>query len=1626
MKKTGRISQKETTSTGGNQNCNQNHHQQQTPDQFFPTPSLAGSNQTFLSLRLPLSKQNRESDQEPIQDTLTNCCNHPHREQQQQPVELNCPSGETSPINNKSVCNGLTRRPSLPPKGIVRSRIKQFAKFNPQSIAIVKKNNKSQQVAQNFQASSTKKKKTPTTTTFCSPSNEILAVSKLETKCEQTPAHCHHRSIVADKMTIDVVEKVMAQNKSEIEQQQNCNGINKNRGSHLTSHHHLEKLNNGNSNEVVSNGMNIYYDRSSTTLHHQKSRESNLLNPASSVPSTNYNYKRPSSVSSSNHDSTLSSNGSLINSTDVSPGEEEEEDDHHVHQHQRSNNKFNGSRRGTAPLIRDNLSHDSLDELEYGPGIVAKLKSKFLKYSSITSGNNNNNNNSVVRRNKINGLKLKRSSSLENILNNDHHQDEEEDESHDFHGLVIIHQESDEDQDITSTMRVPRLGESRMKNQVRRASESVITSANGYHHHVHNPLAAQNRVPVIKSIGGSKDPSSSVRNNGSTTGLVQPVILNALEQQQHRVKKCEVTSSINSSPRKIVANNGSGIVKSNIHNNTSSMNNNCEKIQNGASTGGHIVESGVMKSGSSNENCDQTLIVNHNNSKTSAINGGGSKMEYEPGTIHNNNQNGCNGQTKNSGTSSSGGSIACRKGSVFLKQYLNTVQNTFSTPTSDSSSSANNCVINHPNLVNGSKSPSPTSSSSSPPAKSAPPFHSRTSPVRSLLNSNEQSPTSSSNSSPDNNNKFSNSNGNSNKLHQFTRRASHNPSSSSRGILLNKSAFNNKNSLVLKRAKSLETLLLDASPESVSRSCTGSCKEEENVDDPDEGNDEDSDGDVDGCEDDNLSNEEIVTTSNNVVTATPMAIVNPTVHDLQEKKGNAFNGHVLSEPGVCDSGRSPLIERVSNGGEVMISAVTPEEKTQLTVHNNYDRHDHHNSNDANVKVAAIDDHLSDAVEIKVNGDFESRRSNVEEMKNLSSPSANVTKEKISIPSNHQQNFNNVSTPQVMREETKLLSDQSAATNKITKPIPPARSGSGIQGTRGGGLNRRTSLPVLTSSVATESNGSSGSDKISAGSLRRGSTLPSVKPMIALKPKVPNKPLLPISPPSTMVAKSNDAVTNGGKKEEVIPVTRPPRTKKGSTSSSNRNNLTGDSTSSAILPNNKETVSNGLDENKKISSDVIKTKDTMGNECLRLIKTERVPSGSQDKKASNDSYLKVDSDENGEMDNKELKKNDLNTDSPSVTISKSSNGEDKIIPFSSSAQITSSASTKNDSECPSTQSTVEGNQINGGSSSIKTAVNACNGNATGFKEEVDSQSGRQISGSYSSNNKDNNISPLSLSATTLINETTPACNAIQDLVNIIPSSQVKPSSLSVTSGAATPSTATPDIQQKQQQQQPGIRSKPSTPDDGDALEHDPKQKRISSTSSSVSDEIIPLIPSPSKSPQQLQTGSISSITSTCSSSVTMTPLPTQTISSSTISQPVPAPRRTTTTSTATSTIPNQPSPPLPSSLPPPIKSSHVLPSANLSSCLPSSTSSLRGPPPSAPSNGSSSCMIFDFRGKDVKPSLAISSPFGRSAVISGNDDDESEDYRGSMVVPPPSGLVFIGENEVVGKGSLLKSRNKKVS
>lgn len=71
------------------------------------------------------------------------------------------------------------------------------------------------------------------------------------------------------------------------------------------------------------------------------------------------------------------------------------------------------------------------------------------------------------------------------------------------------------------------------------------------------------------------------------------------------------------------------------------------------------------------------------------------------------------------------------------------------------------------------------------------------------------------------------------------------------------------------------------------------------------------------------------------------------------------------------------------------------------------------------------------------------------------------------------------------------------------------------------------------------------------------------------------------------------------------------------------------------------------------------------------------------------------------------------------------------------------------------------------------------------------------------------------------------------------------------------------------------------------------------------------------------------------------------------------------------------------------------------------------------------MIFDFRGKNVKPQLAITSPFGRSAVIqtSESDADQEKESPESPELTPT--LIFLGENEIIGNGSLLKMRNKKL-
>ena len=85
------------------------------------------------------------------------------------------------------------------------------------------------------------------------------------------------------------------------------------------------------------------------------------------------------------------------------------------------------------------------------------------------------------------------------------------------------------------------------------------------------------------------------------------------------------------------------------------------------------------------------------------------------------------------------------------------------------------------------------------------------------------------------------------------------------------------------------------------------------------------------------------------------------------------------------------------------------------------------------------------------------------------------------------------------------------------------------------------------------------------------------------------------------------------------------------------------------------------------------------------------------------------------------------------------------------------------------------------------------------------------------------------------------------------------------------------------------------------------------------------------------------------------------------------------------------------------------------------------------NSSTTTIIFDFRGKDVKSNLAIHpAPFGVSvpkkskSANGSNDSDEDENYTGSTDIPMPSGIIFMGENIIVGKGSLLIKRNKKVS
>ncbi|KAH7983473.1 uncharacterized protein LOC119406440 [Rhipicephalus sanguineus] len=65
------------------------------------------------------------------------------------------------------------------------------------------------------------------------------------------------------------------------------------------------------------------------------------------------------------------------------------------------------------------------------------------------------------------------------------------------------------------------------------------------------------------------------------------------------------------------------------------------------------------------------------------------------------------------------------------------------------------------------------------------------------------------------------------------------------------------------------------------------------------------------------------------------------------------------------------------------------------------------------------------------------------------------------------------------------------------------------------------------------------------------------------------------------------------------------------------------------------------------------------------------------------------------------------------------------------------------------------------------------------------------------------------------------------------------------------------------------------------------------------------------------------------------------------------------------------------------------------------------------------VVFDFRGKDVKPHVAVT----RAPCGSPLDSDELD--SSDEPLPFPSGIVFVGENVVVGGGALLTTRNKKL-
>ncbi|XP_076360180.1 uncharacterized protein LOC143252234 isoform X2 [Tachypleus tridentatus] len=102
--------------------------------------------------------------------------------------------------------------------------------------------------------------------------------------------------------------------------------------------------------------------------------------------------------------------------------------------------------------------------------------------------------------------------------------------------------------------------------------------------------------------------------------------------------------------------------------------------------------------------------------------------------------------------------------------------------------------------------------------------------------------------------------------------------------------------------------------------------------------------------------------------------------------------------------------------------------------------------------------------------------------------------------------------------------------------------------------------------------------------------------------------------------------------------------------------------------------------------------------------------------------------------------------------------------------------------------------------------------------------------------------------------------------------------------------------------------------------------------------------------------------------------------------------------------------------------------------------------------STSSVVFDFRGKNVKSNIALTpAPFGckpikvakkvrvdgresKNGIVNGimidgsnGNDFEDEEFENPGLgadLPHPSGIVFEGENVIIGKGALLAVRNKK--